>query len=97
MYEYVEKSEYAPIRQELEKIIINVQEAMRKKYKSTFQFRLIGSGKRHLITRIHGGNKGYDFDYNLILPHPGNGYHYEAEILKQHFMNAHLLWNLRWE
>lgn len=88
MYEYVTKSEYAPIRQELEKIINIVQQEMRKKHKITFQFRLIGSGKRHLITRIRGGNKGYDFDYNLIIPHPGSGYHYKADVLKQNFMDA---------
>ena len=69
MYEYVAKSEYAPIRQELEKIINIVQQEMRKKHKITFQFRLIGSGKRHLITRIRGGNKGYDFDYKPPCPH----------------------------
>lgn len=51
MYEYVKKSEYAPIRKELEKIIKNVQIQMREKYELTFQFQLIGSGKKHLVTR----------------------------------------------
>lgn len=84
MYEYVTKAEYAPIRRELEKIINNVQKEMRKKYKITFQFRLIGSGKRHLVTRIQGGNRGYDFDYNLIIQPP----ECKPNVLKQRFMDA---------
>ena len=59
-YEYVSKSEYAPVRKELEQIINRVQVYMRKNYGLTFQFRLVGSGRRHLITRIKGGNRGYD-------------------------------------
>ena len=54
MYEYVKKSEYAPVRKELEQIIKRTQIEMRKNYGITFQFHLIGSGKRHLITRIQG-------------------------------------------
>ncbi|MCI8640097.1 MAG: hypothetical protein HFG41_13415 [Coprococcus sp.] len=85
MYEYVKKSEYAPVRKELEEIIREVQNEMREKYGLTFQFQLIGSGKRHLVTRIRGGNSGYDFDYNLIIQRWGN-MHYDAKIVKQSFM-----------
>lgn len=88
MYEYVKKSEYEPVRKELEKIIKKVQIEMWKKYNLSFQFQLIGSGKRHLITRLCGGNRGYDFDYNLIIPYPGDGYHYKAAIIKKQFINA---------
>lgn len=88
MYEYVKKSEYAPVRKELEQIINRVQAEMRKRYGLTFQFRLIGSGQRHLITRIKGGNSGYDFDYNLILSPPDDGYRYIAKVIKQEFIDA---------
>lgn len=67
MYVYVSKREYAPYRRELDEIVRQVQRIMRKKYKTTFQPRLIGSAGRHLVTKIKNGNKGYDFDYNLIL------------------------------
>lgn len=87
-YEYVSKSEYAPVRKELEQIISRLQDEMRKSYGLTFQFRLIGSGQRHLVTRIKGGNKGYDFDYNLILSPPEDGYRYIAKVIKQEFMDA---------
>lgn len=68
MYEFVTKKEYMPIRIEIEEIIKKVQNSLRKEDRDmTFQFRLVGSGRRHLITRIKGGNGGYDFDYNLII------------------------------
>lgn len=88
MYEYVKKSEYAPVRKELEQIIKRVQSEMQKSYGLTFQFHLIGSGQRHLVTRIKGGNRGYDFDYNLILTPPGNGYRYVAKVIKDDFVAA---------
>lgn len=88
MFEYVTKAEYKPVKQELEKIIVQVQAVMRKKYETTFQFSLIGSGKRHLVTRVVGGNSGYDFDYNLIIAAPKQGYHYKADVVKQQFMDA---------
>lgn len=68
MFEYVSKTEYAPVREELEAIIRKAQLFLRKNYEITFQYHLIGSGSRHLIMRDTSGNKGYDFDYNLILP-----------------------------
>jgi hypothetical protein len=87
MYEYVKKSEYAPVRKELEEIIKSVQNEMWEKYGLTFQFQLIGSGKRHLVTRIRGGNNGYDFDYNLIIHRWGNML-YNAKTVKQSFIAA---------
>ncbi len=88
MYEYVTKAEYQPVREELEEIIKRTQTYMRKQFHTTFQFKLIGSGKRHLVTRIVNGNGGYDFDYNLILPAPEDGYHYKADVVKAQFMEA---------
>lgn len=87
MYEYVKKSEYAPVRKELEEIIKSVKNEMWEKYGLTFQFQLIGSGKRHLVTRIRGGNNGYDFDYNLIIQRWGNML-YNAKTVKQSFIAA---------
>lgn len=88
MYEYVKKSEYASVRKELEEIIKRVQNEMRKTYGLTFQFQLIGSGKRHLVTRIRGGNSGYDFDYNLIIQRWGDMYNSKDMVVKQGFMDA---------
>ena len=67
MYEYVSKSEYGPAKADFEIIIRKVQKILRNEKGITFQPRLVGSGGRHLITRLIGGNKGFDLDYNLIL------------------------------
>ena len=88
MYEYVKKSEYAPVRKELEEIIKRVQNEIWDAYRLTFQFQLIGSGKRHLVTRIREGNSGYDFDYNLIIQRWGDMYNSKDMVVKQGFMDA---------
>lgn len=85
MYEFVAKKEYAPIRSEIEEIIRKVQKILKKEDPDmTFQFRLIGSGGRHLITRIKGGNNGYDFDYNLVM----NSNYTWKPIIRQSFFDA---------
>ena len=85
-YEYVSKKEYQPVRKELEQIIHRVQDQLRERG-MTFQYHLIGSGARQLITRKKGGNKGFDFDYNLILPDSGDR-EYNAKVVKEEFINA---------
>lgn len=88
MYEYVKRNEYQSIRLELERIIQKTHQYMRKEYNLTFQHKLIGSGSKHLVTRIKGGNKGFDFDYNFIIPHPGEGYYWKADVIKSQFTEA---------
>lgn len=87
-FEYVTKAEYRPVREELEIIIHSAQKFMKENYNTTFQYRLIGSGKRHLITREKGGNGGYDFDYNLLLPTLEEGWRYKAKVVKEQFIQA---------
>lgn len=87
-YEYVSRSEYRPIREDLEEIIHRAQKFMRRKYKTTFKYRLIGSGKKHLITREIGGNRGYDFDYNLILNTLDERSCHNAKVVKEQFLEA---------
>ena len=85
MYEYVTKAEYKPVKKEIEVIIQKVQAYIREHYETKFQYQLIGSGKRHLITRVVNGNGGYDFDYNLIISQPKK---IKSNIIKHQFMNA---------
>lgn len=85
MYEFVSKKEYRLMREEIEEIIKSVQKILKKKNsKLTFQFHLVGSAGRHLITRIKDGNAGYDFDYNLIL-NPNCDWHEYARVRKDFF------------
>lgn len=86
-YEYVSKKEYAPARKEIEDLIKKLHLEVKKLNKEfTFEHKLIGSGSRHLITRVVGGNQGFDFDYNLILN--TKKYEWNAEYAKQLIMKA---------
>ncbi len=82
-YEYVPKSEYTPVRERLEEIILKFQENLKPDY--TFQFVLIGSGRKKLITRKKGANTGFDFDYNLLLQKTKSD---DAQIIKKKFFEA---------
>lgn len=84
-YEFVKKSEYEPVRNEIEYIIKKVQNFVREDF--TFQFKLVGSGNKHLITRVVNGNKGFDFDYNLIL-NCEKGYYWKPEFAKEKLLLA---------
>lgn len=86
MYEYVSKAEYKPYKEEIESIIKKVQKIMKTEYDTTFQFKLIGSANRHLVTKIKDGNRGYDFDYNLILQK--SDLWDNSKKLKEQFMRA---------
>ena len=86
-YEYVSKDEYRPVREELEDIIKKTQKILRKNAGITFRFELIGSGSKHLITRIKNGNKGFDFDYNIIVNYD-DGEMWKADYARKEFTKA---------
>ncbi len=59
---------------------------MKERFNTTFQFKLIGSGSRHLVIKIKGGNRGYDFDFNFILQK--SDLWHNPKKLKEQFMIA---------
>lgn len=63
-FQYVPRSEYLPIKKELEELINLVQDELRDDY-FTFSFTYVGSTHRKMITRDVKGNTGYDFDVNI--------------------------------
>lgn len=81
-YEFVSKSEYTPVRILLEEIILEIQKKMKPEY--TFQYSLIGSGRKKLITRETGSNKGFDFDYNFSLQKIKSDYN-GAQLIRENF------------
>jgi hypothetical protein len=81
-YEFVSKNEYTPVRILLEEIIFEIQNKMKPEY--TFQFSLIGSGRKKLITREVGSNKGFDFDYNFSLQKIKSDYD-GAQAIRENF------------
>jgi hypothetical protein len=69
-FEFVSKTEFKPIKDEIENIIHKLQNSMRD-YKVTCSYKLVGSGGKHLVTRAINCNEGYDFDYNLDIQKSG--------------------------
>ena len=67
VYEYVDYDDYSELRQLFESQALPAVRNMARKRGITFQHHLIGSGHRHMVTRIKGGNGGFDLDYNLEL------------------------------
>lgn len=62
---YVTKNDAIPIKNELHKIINEVQNIVRDKF--TFQFKPVGSSSRNMITYDRKSNIGFDFDFGLII------------------------------
>ena len=65
-YEYVTRAELSPAREQIEKVIGSLHTKLRKEG-VTFEHKLIGSGGKNLVTKVVGGNKGFDFDYNFVI------------------------------
>jgi len=78
-FEIVSKSELKPVKNDIEEIIMALQDAMRER-KVTFSFKLVGSGGKHLVTRVVNGNTGFDLDYNLCIQNDGD---YSAKELRK--------------
>ncbi|MDO4863328.1 MAG: hypothetical protein Q4A05_04075 [Ruminococcus sp.] len=78
-FEYVSKREAQPIKNEVIALIKKVQDYVRNYF--TLDYRFVGSSSRNMITREKNGNKGFDFDVNLI-PNVYNDEYTAAEIAK---------------
>ena len=65
-YEYVSKTELKAPKIQIQNIIRELQRKMRSEG-VTFDPKLIGSGSKNLVTRVKGGNSGFDFDYNFVI------------------------------
>ncbi len=84
MFEYVQKSEYMPIKEELEQIIHRAQDIVREYF--TFSYRYIGSSSRNMITCDYDSNIGFDFDINVYVNDEDE--EYSAKEIKHILMNA---------
>lgn len=78
-FEYVSRREAQPIKKEVIALIHKVQDYVRKDF--TFGYRFVGNstGDRNMITREKDGNKGFDFNVDLI-PNVDNDKYTAAEI-----------------
>lgn len=64
-FRYVSKEQAKELKKELRNLIHDVQNEVREYF--TFQYRLIGSASRDMITYDAKSNKGFDFDVNFYV------------------------------
>ena len=62
-FKYVTKAEARKVRENLEKLVHEVQDEVRDNF--TFRYYFIGSSARNMITYDPTTNIGFDFDVNL--------------------------------
>lgn len=82
-YEYVSRAELKDSKEQAEKIIRDLQSRLRVE-SVTFDVKLIGSGGKNLVTKVVGGNTGFDFDYNFIIQKDNNFSPKELRLLFVH-------------
>lgn len=85
MYKYVLKEERDSLAKACEDIILVVQKSVKEYF--TFEYRLIGSGEKRLITR-NGESGPFDLDYNFILKKDKQELSSYPEKIKNIFLNA---------
>lgn len=89
-YEYVTKDVWKPVRDNLEKMIHEVQKQLREDKVFTFSYRFIGSSSRNMITCDNSKNKGFDFDVDIAPNDDEEEYSPKElkEILMEYFDNV---------
>ena len=67
-FEYVTPEEAQPVMDEIIALIQDMQKCVRKDFKKDFtlKYRFVYGSSRNMITREKDGNKGFEFDVNLI-------------------------------
>lgn len=71
-FRYVTKAEAKPVKDELYEIIHEVQDLVRDYF--TFQYKLVGSASRNMITYDQKSNIGFDFDFDLEINYDDENY-----------------------
>lgn len=67
-FEYVTPEEAQPVKDEIIALIQDMQKCVRKYFKKDFtlKYKFVYGSSRDMITREKDGNKGFEFDVNLI-------------------------------
>lgn len=84
-YQYVNKQDLAPIKNQIISMIHDVQDELRK-HCFTFQYDFIGSVKRNIVTYDPSSNIGFDFDVNIEVNDDNE--EYTAKEIKIILMNT---------
>ncbi len=89
-YEYVPECEWNPVKKVLVRLLSELADLVYRNLGIRIHFQFVGSSNRGgscFITRVRGGNKGFDFDANVIVERPSEHEYWRAawirtEILK---------------
>ncbi len=90
MFKYVDKEERRQLSEVCEEILFSVQRSVRSYF--SFEFSLIGSGMKKLITK-NGDNGHFDLDYNIILKKDKMNLSSSPDKIRQIFLEAFNLFN----
>lgn len=74
-YEYVPQREWKPVKQNLARLLRKLADLVYRELDVRIRFQFVGSSNRSgscFITRVRGGNRGFDFDVNVIVERPSN-------------------------
>ncbi len=71
-FQYVLKKDYSPILNELHKIIHEVQNVVQNKF--SFEYFIVGSADKNMITCDRKSNIGFDFDIDIYVHNDDENY-----------------------
>ena len=83
-YQFATKKDVQASNKWCRSVLIDVQNLVRDWF--TFDFRLIGSGGKHLVTYNEG--QPFDLDYNIIIQKDKHSLHDKPAIIKEKFIEA---------
>lgn len=83
-YQFATKKDVQAANKWCRSVLIDVQNLVRDWF--TFDFRLIGSGGKHLVTYNEG--QPFDLDYNIIIQKDKHSLHDKPEKIKKIFIDA---------
>lgn len=83
-YQFATKKDVQASNKWCRSVLIDVQNLVRDWF--TFDFRLIGSGGKHLVTYNEG--QPFDLDYNIIIQKDKQSLHGKPEKIKKIFIDA---------
>lgn len=84
-YEYVPDHEWRPVKERLNSLLRQLQSLVFEELNVRISYKFVGSSNRdggNFITRIRGGNKGYDFDVDLFVEPPSSGGYWTADSIR---------------
>lgn len=88
-FELVEQREVDRVRHLINPVIGRLNTYMNENHPELiFHKQYVGSVGRGVVSRVRGGNKGFDIDINLVIPYPGEGKRYDAKVVHTIFLNG---------